>query len=97
MFITQSLNAWPVGLRAVGITISFIWECLLHERWGMVYSRYEKGKEGIGRAFFCTVVARRVIVLHAYIKKSEKTPRKELEIARKRQKEVKRENTSRND
>ena len=35
--------------------------------------------------------------LRAYIKKSEKTPRKELEIARKRQKEVKRENTSRND
>ena len=75
-----------------------IWECLLHERWGMVYSRYEqKAKKELDVRFFCTVVARRVIVLHAYIKKSEKTPRKELEIARKRQKEVKRENTSRND
>jgi phage-related protein len=43
-----------------------------------------RGKEGIGRAFFCTVVERRVVILHAYIKKSQKTPERELEVARRR-------------
>lgn len=49
-----------------------------------------KGKEGIGRAFFCTVVDRRIIILHAFIKKSQKTPAQELAIARKRLAIVKR-------
>jgi phage-related protein len=47
-----------------------------------------KGKEGIGRAFFCTLVGRRIVILHAYIKKSRRTPKRELEIARSRQAEV---------
>jgi phage-related protein len=45
--------------------------------------------EGIARVFYCTLVGRRIVMLHQFIKKSEKTPRKELEIARKRMKEVK--------
>jgi len=39
--------------------------------------------------FYCTLVGRRIVLLHQFIKKSEKTPQKELEIARKRMKEVK--------
>ncbi|MGB5082308.1 MAG: type II toxin-antitoxin system RelE/ParE family toxin [Burkholderiales bacterium] len=39
--------------------------------------------------FYCTVVDRRIVMLHQYLKKSEKTPRRELEIAHKRMKEVK--------
>lgn len=45
--------------------------------------------EGIARVFYCTLVGRRIVMLHQLIKKSEKTPRKELEIARRRMKEVK--------
>lgn len=48
-----------------------------------------RGKEGIGRIFFCTVVDQRIIILHAFIKKSQKTPKKELEIARRRMNDVK--------
>lgn len=48
-----------------------------------------KGKEGIGRVFYCTLIGKRVVMLHVYVKKSQKTPRKELELARKRLKEVK--------
>ena len=48
-----------------------------------------KVAEGIVRVFSCTLVGRRIVMLHQFIKKSEKTPRKELEIARKRMKEVK--------
>lgn len=48
-----------------------------------------KGKEGIARVFFCVLVRRRVLVLHSFLKKTQKTPRREIEIARKRMKEVK--------
>jgi phage-related protein len=48
-----------------------------------------KAAEGIARVFYCTLVGRRIVMLHQFIKKSEKTPRKELEIARRRMKEVK--------
>jgi len=48
-----------------------------------------KGTEGIGRSFFCTVKNQEVIILHTFIKKSQKTPNKEMGIARKRLKEVK--------
>jgi phage-related protein len=47
-----------------------------------------KSTEGIARVFYCTVVGRRIVVLHQFVKKSEKTPPKELEIARRRMKEV---------
>src|SRR6267143_1401892 len=43
-----------------------------------------KGKEGIGRVFYCTLVGQRIIMLHGFIKKSQKTPRKELKLARDR-------------
>lgn len=47
-----------------------------------------KSKEGIGRAFFCSIVNQRIVILHVYIKKSQKIPEKELKIARKRLGEV---------
>jgi phage-related protein len=48
-----------------------------------------KGKEGIGRSLFCTVKGRRVIILHSFVKKSQKAPKRELNTAIKRMKEVK--------
>ncbi len=47
-----------------------------------------KAKEGIARVFYCTLVGRRIVMLHQFIKKSEKTPRRELDVARKRMKEM---------
>jgi phage-related protein len=48
-----------------------------------------KAAEGIARVFYCMLVGRRIVMLHQFIKKSEKTPRKELEIAKRRMKELK--------
>ena len=48
-----------------------------------------KGAEGIGRVFFCTLVGKRIVMLHSFIKKSDKTPSREREIAEARLKEVK--------
>lgn len=47
-----------------------------------------RGRTGIGRAFYCYLVGKRVAVLHAFIKKSQQTPDSELKLARKRLKEV---------
>ena len=48
-----------------------------------------KGADGIARVFFCTLIGRRIMMLHSFIKKSQKTPLRELDVARKRMKEIK--------
>lgn len=48
-----------------------------------------KGRDGIARVFFCALIGRRVMMLHSFVKKSQKTPAREIELARKRMKEVK--------
>jgi len=47
-----------------------------------------RGRSGIGRAFYCFLVGKRIVVLHAFIKKSQQTPERELKLARKRLKEL---------
>ena len=47
-----------------------------------------KSKEGIGRVFYCTQIGKRIVMLHYFIKKRQKTPEKEIEKARKRLQEV---------
>ena len=47
-----------------------------------------KSKEGIARVFFCTKVGKKIIMLHSFIKKSQKTPKKEIKIAKIRMSEV---------
>lgn len=49
-----------------------------------------KGAEGIARVFFCTLVKQEIVMLHSFIKKTQKTPEKELKIAKERMKELKR-------
>jgi phage-related protein len=50
-----------------------------------------KASEGIARVFYCTVVDRRIVVLHQFVKKTQQTPRRELETARRRMKDVRHE------
>ena len=52
-----------------------------------LYEIRAKGKEGIGRSMYCTVKGREVVILHSFIKKTQKTPKKELDLAKKRMKE----------
>ncbi len=48
-----------------------------------------KGAEGIARVFYCTMINKKIIMLHSVIKKTTKTPPNELLIANKRMKEIK--------
>ena len=48
-----------------------------------------KAGEGIARVFYCTVVDRRIVFLHQFVKKTNKTPPRELRIAQARMREMK--------
>ena len=48
-----------------------------------------KGVEGIARVFFCTMIGQEIVMLHSFIKKTQKTPEKELKLAKQRMKELK--------
>lgn len=48
-----------------------------------------KGAEGIARVFFCTCIGQRIVILHCFVKKDQKTPKRHKTLAEKRLKEVK--------
>lgn len=94
--VQDEILDWPNGIQA---SFTRIAEQMTEHgpNLGMPYTRamkeglFEiraKGREGIGRAFFCTLVGRRIVILHGFIKKTEQTPTRELRIARQRLKEV---------
>lgn len=94
--IEAEIHSWPVDVVA---DYSRIVELLIdhgpnlrlpHSRafGDGLFELRPKGKSGIGRAFYCFLVGRRVVVLHAFIKKSQQTPEHELKLARKRMKEI---------
>jgi phage-related protein len=98
--VRQDIEVWQVGIRAVYARITERMQ-VFGPHLGMPFTRslgaglFEvraKGKEGIGRAFFCTSVGHTIVILHAFIKKSQKTPRRDLELARRRLREVRGEN-----
>ena len=47
-----------------------------------------KGREGVGRGFYCYLSGQRVVMLHTFVKKTQETPLHELKIARRRMKEI---------
>jgi phage-related protein len=47
-----------------------------------------RGRAGIARSLYMTASGRRVVVLRTFVKKTQKTPRREIELARTRAKEV---------
>jgi phage-related protein len=90
--LAQSILKMPSGLLARYIHVS---DMMLQfgPNLGMPHTRpmgdklFEmrlKSREGISRVFYCTKIGKRIIILHYFIKKSQKTPDKELDIARKR-------------
>ena len=47
-----------------------------------------KGAEGIARVFYCTLSGGRIVMLHQFMKKAQKTPARELTLAYRRMKEI---------
>jgi phage-related protein len=46
------------------------------------------GRDGIARALYVTAIGRRVVVVRAFVKKTQKTPPAEIELALRRAKEI---------
>jgi phage-related protein len=55
---------------------------------GRLWEMRTIGRDGISRAIYVVGAGRRVVVVRAFIKKTQKTPTSELELARRRAKEV---------
>ncbi len=56
---------------------------------GKLWEMRLPGQAGIGRALYVAAAGRRLVVLHAFLKKTPKTPKRAIELARARLKEVK--------
>ena len=67
--------AWPIGLPLVRKLDTNLWEVRT------------KLPNQISRVFF-TIVQDMMVLLHAIIKKTQKTPQKDLELAKRRRNEV---------
>ena len=55
---------------------------------GRLWEMRMKGKDKIARALYVTVIDRRVVIVRVLIKKTKKTPRREIDLALNRAKEV---------
>jgi len=55
---------------------------------GRLWEMRLKGRSGISRALYVTVVGRRVVIVRVFVKKTEKTPRREIYLALARAKSV---------
>jgi len=95
--VKRALDALPVDIQARFLRITRLIETAglpnVHEPYvkhleGALWEMRMKGKDGIARAVYVTATGCRVVVIHVFVKKPQKTPRREIEIALKRAKEV---------
>ena len=95
--VKASLDAFPNDIRASFQRITELIEAHGLERVrepylkhleGPLWEMRMKGRSGIARACYVTAVGKRVVVVHVFAKKTQKTPRREIETALRRAKEV---------
>ncbi|HYA79832.1 MAG TPA: type II toxin-antitoxin system RelE/ParE family toxin [Methylocystis sp.] len=55
---------------------------------GKLWEMRLKGRDGIARALYVTAIGRRIVILRAFIKKTQRTPRAEIDLALRRAKEI---------
>lgn len=93
----SEIEALPPGLQARLVRLMEAIENVgleqLHEPHvkqleGKLWELRAKSAEGIARGIYVTKTGRRVIVLHVFVKKSQKTPAGALDIARRRMMEI---------
>jgi phage-related protein len=95
--VEAELLSLPKDMQARFLRISELLETFGPQRVGLPHVRPlgEKlwemrlsGREGIGRAIYTAAAGRRLVVLHAFVKKTQKTPRSAIDLALKRLKEI---------
>ena len=94
--VKNDIESWPDGIladyaRLVELLMEFGPNLRMPHSRPMGNGLFElrpRGREGIGRTLYCYVNDQRIMILHAFVKKTQETPEKELRLARKRMKEV---------
>lgn len=94
--VKAEIENWPDGVladyaRMVELLMEFGPNLRMPHSRAMGSGLFElrpRGREGIGRVFYCFVIGQRIVILHAFIKKTSATPEQEIKIALKRMKEV---------
>jgi phage-related protein len=96
--VDAEIAAMPADMKAAFLRLSERIEAVGLERirephvkhlndrlWEMRFT----GRDGIGRAVYVAASGRRVVVVHAFVKKTQKTPKAVLQLAEQRAKEIK--------
>ncbi len=95
--VNKAIQSWPKTIQGKYLRIVDLLEEYGPNHLGKALSKpmgnglFElriKAQDGIGRAFYCYIKNNEIVVLHAFIKKTQKTPKKELKIAKDRMSEV---------
>jgi phage-related protein len=95
--VALEIEALPKDMRAKYLRITtLIGESGLHDI-GLPYVKHLEGKlweirltgrDGIARVLYVTATGKRIVILRAFVKKTQKTPRSEMELALRRAKEI---------
>ena len=95
--VLEEVNELPADMRAkldhiVALIEEFglaeVREPYIKHLKGKLWEMRMKGRDGIARALYVTAHERRVVVLHAFRKKTQKTPDRAIKLALKRAKEI---------
>lgn len=95
--VDAEIAALPADMRARFVRLAELIEQLGFEALpresvkhleGRLWELRMTGRDGISRAIYVTAKERRVVVVRAFVKKTQRTPSRELAIARERAKTI---------
>lgn len=95
--VDEEVNALPADMRAQLARISFLIQEFGLRRMrephvkhleGPLWEMRMRGRDGISRALYVAASVQRVVIVRVFVKKTQKTPRRELDLALNRAKEV---------
>ena len=95
--VDNELDALPADMRARFVRISELIAAVGLDRVGAPHVRHltgplweirMSGRDGISRALYVTVRDKRVVVVRVFVKRTRRTPRREIDLALQRAKEV---------
>src|SRR5580700_5401780 len=93
----EELDALPLDVRASferivrliqSVGLERVHEPYIKHIENRIWEMRLRGRDGIARALYVTASGRRVVILRTFVKKTQKTPRREIELGRRRAMEV---------
>jgi len=95
--VDAELDALPADMRARFVRIARLLETFgvakvgaphVRHLTGRLWEMRMRGRDGISRAIYVTARGKRIVVVRAFVKKTQKTPRREIELALSRAEEI---------